>query len=336
MMTGARKKAGRDVRVLVADIGGTYVRCALASVTAGTKVSLHDIRIERSASFKSLEDFIGFYMGLLAEPPEAACLALAGPIRAGKGRLTNLDWMVDAEALGHRLGLSQVLVMNDFAALAFAVLHLTDDEISPIKEGTAVRGGPVSVMGAGTGFGLTLLAPCGGSYVPVATEGGHAAFAPHGEVERQLWECLAAQGPHVSVERVLSGAGLSAIYEMLSSDKGEKAKLMPREIGRRAGEDENSTAARALTLFCDIFGAVAGDIALIHGATGGVYLGGGILRKNRTSLRQSKFTERFGTKGAMSGFAEKIPVTLIEADHAALKGAALWFAASKNAPSPRA
>lgn len=317
-------------QVLVADIGGTYARCAIAELGEGG-VALGPVQVQESAPHGSLDRLLSDYLRSMAHPPRRACLALAGPVRNGKAHLTNLGWTVDGARLAQALGFEQVILLNDFAALAYAVPGLTPEETMVVKPGTAQKQAPISVMGAGTGFGVAQLVPDPGGHALVATEGGHASFAPGDALEVKLWQKLRETSDRVSIEMLLSGDGLATIHQTLQSFDGVAERLMPEEICLRALEDAGSPSGRSLDLFCNILGTVAGDIALIHGAAGGVYLAGGVLTKNAGALKQSRFVERFKAKGVASSYVENIPVYLIRAEHAALRGAALWFASHRRA-----
>jgi glucokinase len=312
-------------RVLVGDIGGTNARLAMARVASG-RVTLETIRVHSTSGHGSLAELITVYCADTGMRPRGACFALAGPIRDGAGNVTNVGWKVDARELEQSAGLERVLLMNDFAGLANAVPSLGEDELAVVKSGVSQRSEPISVMGAGTGFGVALLAPCGGRYSLVPTEGGHASFPPIDDLELRIWQLLRRKSPHVSVESILSGPGLAALHEALHALDGVERRRTPEQICSRAAEDPTSTSARALTLFCNIFGSVAGNIVLTQGALGGVYLGGGVLMKNSAALFASNFVERFSAKGVMSPYLEQVPIWLIRAEYAALKGAALWFA----------
>ncbi|MEY4880493.1 MAG: glucokinase [Pseudomonadota bacterium] len=315
------------LRLLVADIGGTHARFATATVRGG-EVVLDALEILSSRDFTRLDDALHAY-GRKHALPHDACLALAGPIQGDVAHLTNIGWHVDARRLGHKCGFARVILMNDFAALGFAVPSLKEGEVECVKEGTALPHAPISVMGAGTGFGATLLAPCGSGYALVSTESGHAAFAPTDAWEMRFLQRRIESDGHVSIESILSGKGLGFVHEALHDFAGTTRKARtPEDICRRALEDSGSTSAKALEIFCNIFGSVAGDIALTQGARGGVYLAGGVLLKNQASLMQSAFAERFAAKGIMSPYVADIPVFLIKAEHVALRGAALWFAQS--------
>jgi glucokinase len=312
--------------ILVADIGGTHARFAIARVSPGHRVTLTDARVPESRSHAGPGHAIRAYAADRALPA-AACFALAGPVKGGTGKLTNLGWSVEAEALKRECGFSRVLLVNDFAALGAGVSYLEESDLALVKDGKAVEDAARSVMGAGTGFGATLLAPASGVYVPVPTESGHISFAPTDAWELRLVEYLMASEPRISVEMLLSGPGLSRLHRALRTFSGKAPRHRTAvEIGKRACEKPDSASARALEVFCNIFGSVAGDLALSHGARGGVYLAGGVLRKNQDALMRSAFAARFTNKGPMSDYARAIPVFLIRSDEAALKGAALWFA----------
>lgn len=316
-------------RLLVGDIGGTHARFAIATVAKG-EAALDFVEVKASEKFSRLEDAILDY-AKDKKLPGRACLAVAGPVSNGRGRMTNLDWLLDAEALARECGFSRVTLVNDFAALAFAITRLNKTERETIKTGTARPDGPISVMGAGTGFGVALLVPDLNGYRLVSTEGGHAAFAPSDESEARIWKKLRQTHEHVSIETLLSGNGLSALHEILTALDGRDEKRTPEEIAQRAAEDECSSSAKTLGLFFDILGSVAGDIALLHGATGGVYLAGGVVSKNEVWLKRSRFAERFSAKGVMSPYVADIPVYLVESQYAALRGAALWGAKQNRA-----
>jgi len=318
--------------ILVADIGGTHARFAIAQISPGPRVTLADARVLESRSHAGLGDAIRAYAAGRALPA-AACLALAGPVKGGTGRLTNLDWTVDTDALKHACGFSRVALVNDFAALGAGVPSLEESDLLLVKDGKAVDAAARSVMGAGTGFGATLLAPSDGAYVPIPTESGHISFAPTDTWELRLVEYLMASEPRISVEMLLSGEGLGRLHRALRTFSGKAPRHRSAfEIGKRAREKPDSASAKALEIFCNIFGSVAGDLALSHGARGGVYLAGGVLRKNEDALMKSAFAARFSDKGPMADYVSAVPVYLIRSDNAALKGAALWFAKTFSAP----
>jgi glucokinase len=220
-----------DQDVLVADIGGTNARLAVARVLSGGAVTLQQIEVRKSADHTRIADLIAGYGARLGTLPGRACLAIAGPVSDGVGRVTNAGLTADAAELQRELGLARVVVMNDFAALANAVPQLAPGEVSVVKDGEAKEGEPISVMGAGTGFGCALLPPCGGRFGLVATEGGHASFSPTDDTELRLWQWLRQHMDHVSVEAVLSGPGLAVMHRALREFEGVTESLSPSESG---------------------------------------------------------------------------------------------------------
>jgi glucokinase len=213
--------------------------------------------------------------------------------------------------------------VNDFAALAFAAEVLQPKDLRAVgPDIPGLAGGTITILGPGTGFGVACLARHGDRAVPMATEGGHMGFAPSDDAEVAALQALRKQIGRVSVERILSGRGLENLYRALEQIAGREARpLEAAEI--TAGAAKGDTGCRAaLTMFCSIFGAVAGDLALAHGARGGVYIAGGIAEKIETFLDQSPFRARFEDKGRLSPFVKAIPTKLIVNPDVALLGAA--------------
>jgi glucokinase len=320
-----------NVKVLVADVGGTNARLAVATVdTATNNVAIDAFRALRGADFADLPSLIESYLRDLNVPrPTQACFAIAGPIQgppqAQVGTLTNVGWKADALALALRFQWQSVRLLNDFGALANSVPYLSADELITVREASAAQG-PISVIGPGTGFGVALLVANNGGWQVITTEGGHRSFAPTTPRELQLYKQLGGDEKHLSAENLLSGAGIATIYQALAVISGSSARaLEPDQISRHALDGTDPLCVETMMLFCDILGSVSGDTALIHGATGGVYLGGGIAPKIRPLLLNSRFKERFRDKGAMTAYLDRIPVFMIESQYAALKGAALWF-----------
>jgi glucokinase len=319
----------QDTAVLVADVGGTNARLAIAQANADlTTVAISAFQSLRGADYADLPSLIDSYLQTLDVPrPQQACLAIAGPIQGEVGTLTNTGWKADTRALAQRFQFRSVKLFNDFAALAYSVPYLQADELVEVHAAPTPPQGPISVIGPGTGFGVALLVPeSGQGWRVVATEGGHRSFAPTTRRELQLYERLGGFEKHLSAENLLSGAGIATIYQALAVISGHSAQaLEPDQISRRALDGDDPLCVETIALFCDILGSVAGDTALIQGGTGGVYLGGGILPKIQPLLLKSRFYARFHAKGVMSPYLERIPVWLINSAHAALKGAALWF-----------
>ena len=310
---------------VVADIGGTNGRFGVARFFPGErKPHIENVAVFPSADSASLSAMLGRYLNHLgAEKPHHARLAIAGPTTERKGKLTNLGWQADADVLEADHGLKSVKLLNDFGALASACDFLEEGvDFITLKEGADDATGPISVMGPGTGFGVAILVPTSEGWKTVSTEGGYMAFAPTTRLEHDLTEHLRAEMGHVSVETFLCGEGIARIHRFLvdyggSGDRG----LSPAEITKFAAAGGAPSCTRAVQLFLSIVGSTAGNLALAHGATGGVFLGGGILPKIEGMIPTSDLLRRFVAKGPMQPYLERIPVRLITAKYAALIGA---------------
>jgi glucokinase len=312
-----------DNRVLVGDVGGTHARFAVVELSEGGPWRiLH--RLDLIEPFATFNEALRSYLERagVSPLPRLAAIAVAGPIVAGTARFTNRGWEISERAL-REVGFEKALLINDFAALALAVDLLDESHlrsVGPQLKGLA--GGTITILGAGTGFGVSCLARFDELAVPMATEGGHMSFAPGNSEELAVLRLLWRESEHVSVERILSGDGLELLYRTLEKLAGRAPeKLSAAEISAAAFHKDGGPHA-ALTMFCSIFGAVAGDLALAHGARGGVYIAGGIAEKIAEFLIQSPFRRRFEDKGRLKGYVAEIPTQLIVYPDIALLGAA--------------
>jgi glucokinase len=310
--------------VLVGDVGGTHARFAI--VASGARPLRAELRLDLPADdFATFDAALEAYMTNIGPDarPASVAIGVAGPVTRGAVEFTNRAWHASETNL-HKLGFRRALLINDFAAVAFSIAALTADDfrtIGPEIEGLAEE--PITVLGAGTGFGVSCLARYRHLSLPMATEGGHIGFAPQGEAEIAVLIALERSFGRISVERVLSGPGLENIYVALQEIAGTNvASLSAPEIAERAGHGE-AICTQALDMFCTIFGSVAGDFALAHGARGGVYIAGGIAKKIERSLMRSQFRRRFEDKSRLAPYVKAIPTRLILNDDAALLGAAL-------------
>ncbi|NVJ98193.1 MAG: glucokinase [Alphaproteobacteria bacterium] len=312
---------------IVADVGGTNGRFGLAHFVDGQEQPVIDsVKVFSCNEFAGLGEMLGAYRDELnGSAPKIAKLAIAGPTTATKGRMTNLGWDISADDIRNYHGLDQVLLLNDFGALARSCPYLKEgQDFVTLKDGEADPAAPISVMGPGTGFGVAMLVPDQDRYITCSTEGGFMAFAPASRLEHDLTEYLRAELGYVCVEHFLCGEGIARIYRFLVDyGGGGDRNLTPADITRRAAEGHAPACERAVQLFLSIVGGTAGDIALAHGAKGGVYLGGGILPKIADMIPESDLLKRFVSKGAQSSYVDTIPVKLITAKYAALVGAAV-------------
>lgn len=317
----AAKQECAGLTALVGDIGGTHCRLALARWQDGAVTLTPPARFA-CADFEGAAQCIEAYLATQSLRPSHGVLAAAGPVSGDCVTLTNHPWQLRAGALAPALGLAQLHLINDFAALALAAPWLDGAQLLDLGPRLEMRpAGTIVVMGPGTGFGLAALAN-GNPAEVVETEAGHIGFAPADAVEDALAVRLRAQYGRVSVERILSGAGLEALHAALAAQAGLAIPAMQARAiteAARAGED---LAIAACGRFCAILGSVAGDLALALGARGGVFIAGGVAQHLGFMLGESAFRARFEDKGRFAGFMAAIPTRLITAPFAALHGAA--------------
>jgi glucokinase len=308
--------------VLVADIGGTNARFALAKVSSGG-VSVGAMSVFRAEDFETIRHAADAFLQSVDTRPTRACFAVAGPITDDVVEFTNSPWVLDIRAVQAALGLEDLIVINDFAALARGVEHLTPEDYVLVRPGAGDPATPILVIGPGTGLGQSILVPSPSGRRVVATEGGHVAFAPTNDEEIEVLKFLLREYERVSIERLLSGRGLVNIHRALCAIAGaQRISLQADEITKAAMTREHPIAAKAVDFFCAVLGSAVGDAVLATGARGGVVLGGGILPKIQEVFLASRFGERFLDKGRMREFVEDVPIHLIVRDGAALVGAA--------------
>ena len=320
--------------ILVGDIGGTKTTLAVVSPEQGPR----DFRAGKtfpSAHFSSLEEIIEEFLAGTDLAIDRAVFGIAGPVRDGWVRTTNLSWHVEEARLAEAFGWSSVCFMNDLEAMAAGVLHLDQSDLFVLNAGSALQEGALAVIAPGTGLGEAFVVWDGTRYRAHASEGGHADFAPKSLLERDLLAYLTAQFGHVSYERVCSGPGIWHIYGYLKrSGYGEEPAWLSQELSNtedmtpvivNAALDEErpcELCARALDQFVSILGAEAGNLALKVLATGGVYVGGGIAPRIIPFLEKEIFMKSFRDKGRYTELMEKIPVHVILNPDVALSGAA--------------
>lgn len=306
--------------ILVGDVGGTHARFAIVDVSP--EPWRIESRLSLDEAFPSFADAMRAGIKGLGTKPDAVSIAVAGPVTDGTVSFTNRGWSASEEDL-RALGFKHWLLINDFAALAFATQDLSARDlrtIGPQLAGLADQ--PISIVGAGTGFGVSCLARYRGRAVPVSSEGGHMGFAPSDEREIEIARLLARKFGRVSVERILSGPGIENLFEALGEIAGMKTERLDASEIQSLAERGDKLAGESIAMFCSIFGAAAGDIALAFGARGGVFLAGGVSQKLVKQLERSDFRKRFEDKGRLSHYVKPIPTRLILSEDAAFLGAA--------------
>ncbi len=306
---------------LVGDVGGTNARFALVD-GEGRVRHLH---IYEAANYSSMNDIIADFLKRTMghKHPPRAVIAVAGPVIDGEIEFTNLDWQVSEGELLAQFGFEAVRLINDFAAQALACPLLTAENLKPL--GPALRAPddePMVIMGAGTGFGVAGLARNERGDIAVATEGGHAAFAPADDVEMEVLRHLQARYGRVSIERILSGRGLFELHTALAAMRQLEPRLTDERAVMDAAIKGDPLAGETVDRFCAIYGAVAGDLALSFGARGGVFISGGIAPRMHERLASSAFRARFEDKGRLSAYVQAIPTSLVVHPYPALIGAA--------------
>jgi glucokinase len=311
---------------LVADIGGTNARFALYDPISR---SLEQVRILTAANYPELGAAIADYLDSAGSPRVlAACFAVACPATNDEISFTNSPWRFSRSALAQRFGFERLVTVNDFESLALAVPSIPAQGLHCAREGVLDPSAAKAIIGPGTGLGVSGLIPVPGvpgarQWVALAGEGGHASFAPTTDLEIDLLRFLIRGRERASAERVLSGNGLSELFEFLSERAGVPGRrALPAEITALGLDQGDAVARSALELFCAVLGGFAGDVALTLGARGGVYIGGGIVPRLLPILSGSEFIARFLAKGRLSRMLTPIPIFVILDPCASLLGAA--------------
>ena len=320
--------------IIAGDIGGTKTNVALFEARGRTLGPVVVQQSFPSGKYDSLEAILAEFVA--THKPEVithACFGVAGPVVGGRVEATNLVWTVSAEKLAETLGVPSVLLINDLEATAYGIEELRPEQLYTLNEGLGVRRGHRALIAAGTGLGMAGIFFDGRRYHPMPSEGGHMDFAPRNEREFEMLTYLREKiGGRVSYERVLSGMGLFNIYSFLRDrGHGEEPAWLAEEIEggdksaavSRAGlAVKSELAAKALEMFVELYGAMAGNLALILKPLGGLYVGGGIAPKIMAKLTDGTFMRTYGDKGRMSALVLSIPVRVVLDDKTALYGAA--------------
>lgn len=306
---------------LVGDIGGTNARFAL-----WRDERLESVRVSATADHATVEQAIRAYLdaeGLALGEVETICLACAGPVEIDPFRFTNNPWRISRAAFCAELQVRELLLINDFSAMALGMTRLREDEYISVCPGTAQPGRPSVVIGAGTGLGVgTLLALPDGSWHALPGEGGHVDLPVGSSREAQIWQALHRQLGHVSAEAgALSGNGLLALYRATCVVDGQPAALQSAAQVTRAALEGEPLAVNVLELFCCLLGRVAGNNVLTLGARGGVYIAGGMVPRFANFFLASGFARSLRDKGCMSDYFEGLPVWLVTAEYPGLMGA---------------
>ncbi len=309
--------------LLIGDIGGTNARFALANPK---RPGFSELALLDCAAFASAGPAIRQYLAeVKAKAPDVICLAAAGPIIDQQVRFTNNPWSIEAGDLAKEFRTERVRLLNDFEAIAYAVPFFGKEDCLPLglPEPTPLDGDYlVGIIGPGTGLGSVGLRRRGKLLIPIAGEAGHAGFAPETLVQIDMLRALRERYDRISRERLVSGQGIENIYWALSRVHGEqRPRLSAAEIFAHAADGSDPRAVECVQMFFEILGQVAGDYVLSIGATDGVFIAGGIVRRYPALLEHSRFRSGFESKGRHRSLMERIPTQLILHEQPGLLGA---------------
>jgi glucokinase len=316
---------------LAADVGGTHARIGLVSgqPDGARPVTVLQYHRYACAEWPSLTAVLKDFVGQLDRSVHVSrcAVASAGYVLGDAIVNDNLPWPVSIRDIRDNLGIEQLAVVNDFEAVAYATQFLSQADTTPVIESEAPPAeGPVLVMGPGTGLGSAVLLPGHPHATVLATEAGQIALAPGNEREIEILRYLARDRAYVSFEHALSGPGLLNLYRAISALRDRAPVLtQPNQVTQAALERSDDAAVEALEVFCGLLGSFVGDLCLLYGARGGVFLAGGILPQIRDVLLTSSFRQRFFNKGVMRAFLQQVPVRLMEHGQHGVIGAAGLF-----------
>jgi len=336
------------LKVLAGDIGGTKTILQVLETQNDRLISLVDLRYQ-SQQFDTFERLLRRFLDESETDPEhivTACLGVAGPVtKTGArtvSRVTNLPWKLDSAEIEKLFSFRQFSLINDFQAVGYAVEILNESDFCVLQQGVEEKKATKAVIGAGTGLGHATLVwdESIRHYRIIPSEAGHTSFAPTTQRERAILEYLAGTNDVVSLEHVVSGPGISRIYQYLNQEKSRK----PGEIKLSASDSVDTTpgivnlavsendpiASEALDIFINAYGAAAGNLALTVLARGGLYIAGGIAPKIVDKMRDGIFMNAFVNKSKMKSLLETIPVRLITSDNVGLRGAARYALMSRS------
>jgi len=325
--------------ILAGDIGATRTRLA-AFQTEGNRLQCAVEKTYKSQEHAGLSEILAQFIRAEGIPVHSACLGVAGPVRSGRSKISNLPWTIDSRELAKQLKLNSVGLLNDMEAYAYGIDALESTDFITLSEGSEDAEGNRAVISARTGLGVAGLYWDGFRHHPFACEGGHADFAPKDELQMELLAYLQKKYGRISCERLLSGPGIKNIYEFLRDvNKAEEptwlreqlnaATDVPALISQLAQEGKAPICDETMKLFVGIFGAETGNCALHYMSTGGIFIGGLIAAKNVDRMKNPVFMQSFLDKGRMGTLLQDMPVKIILNDDCGLIGAARYTLVQK-------
>src|ERR1700756_4930249 len=320
--------------ILAGEIGATRTRLAAFDSDGNTLNKVVE-KIYMSQQEPGLPEIISDFIRTEGIPVQSACFGVAGPVRAGSSKISNLPWIIDSRELARQLKLNSVGLINDLEAYAYGIDALESKDFIALSEGSEDAEGNRAVISARTGLGVAGLYWDGFRHHPFACEGGHSSFSPSNEMEIELLQYLHKKYGRVSCERVLSGPGIKNIYDFLRDTKKAeepgwlKEQLVtshdaPALISQLALENKSAVCEQALSIFVGIYGSQTGDCALNFMSTGGIFIGGSIAAKIVPRMKDPIFMQSFLDKGRMRGLLQDMPVKIVLNDDSGILGAARY------------
>jgi glucokinase len=320
--------------ILAGEIGATRTRLA-AYETEGNRLQRVVEKNYPSQQHDGLSGILADFIRTEGIPVHSACLGVAGPVRAGRSKISNLPWVIDAKEVAKQLRLNSVGLLNDLEAYAYGIDGLESKDFITLSEGAEDAEGNRAVISAKTGLGMAGLYWDGFRHHPFACEGGHADFAPRNDLQMELLAYLQKKFGRISCERILSGPGIKNIYDFLrDTHKAEEPEWLRTQIGtapdppalisKLALEGKAPICDQTLSIFVSVFGAQAGNCALNFMSTGGIFIGGVIAAKIVPKMKDPLFLESFLDKGRMGTILKDMPVKIVVNDDAGMIGAARY------------
>ncbi len=305
---------------LLADIGATHARFALQTAPG----VFRSVRVLKCEDFSGIVPLLRFYLAYhLDLTLHHAALAVANPVNGDQVRMTNRDWEFSTDAVRRELGLSTLLVVNDFTALAMAIPGFSEADLLQVGPGKAAANAVIGVLGPGTGLGVSGVIPTVDGFVTLGSEGGHVNFAPADEREFAILQHAWREWPHVSNERLISGPGMELIFRALARRNGvDAAPRSAAAIVSGALEQGDALCLETLECFCGMLGGAAANLAVTLGAFGGIFIGGGIVPRMGEWFASSPFRARFEAKGRFTNYLSDIPTYVITTPNPAFHGVA--------------
>lgn len=313
---------------LAADVGGTYARIGLIAFRSNEHApTVLAYRVYTCADHADLESILHAFCHALSIEPDRLVLACAGFLHEGVVVNNNLRWRVSPDSLAKQLGFKSVHVLNDFEALAYGTSYLDASNVKTLHRPDHFKElrGPVVIVGPGTGLGVAVRFPDARPAV-LATEAGHIQLAARTGREQHVLSELAPANTHVPYDEILSGPGLLRLYRALCRlERSDAAFQEPAAVTAAACAGSNEAAVEALQMFCGWLGSYVGDLAMLYGATGGIYIAGGFLSQIGDFVEKSSFVSRFLDKGVVRPFLKTVPVHVVEHAQLGVIGAACWM-----------